>query len=778
MPDGFCVTVDAASEALSRVRRNSERPVQAAEAAAVQRALREEPLPPELLARLKDAFAELRARNLPDPVFAVRSSAVLEDSAHHSFSGVYHTSLGVTDVPSLVDAVRECWASAWSPQALAYCERMGYRIGDDSMAVLVQVEIRGRVSGVLFTANPRTGNPYEICVNAVSGAGEALVSGEASATEWILDREGRVQKASRESAALLSEKELHALADTANRIEDLMRAPQDVEWTMGQEGIFVLQTRPITALPPYFPLPEEGADRRTWKLAFVGLFSPFGLSLETLKNPVYESAIQSALGRAVRHRQRVVHGYLYDRKATPWWSWPLLPWALYKHLRLLTRIGSLDRDYYHRLEPGYRAVISQHAEGAEREHDLPALCARLDALVGAYLDFQRRSVAPGSLSDVFPRVLRWLALASRLGAGSTDSLRLLAGLENATLVRDRTLAELCQELVDSGLAEELADSKDLADWRRRLDARGDGRSFLERWDTFYRDFDYTWADGNPKDPGWREDGSAVLAMLRTMAEAGSSRSTIEHLALQVRRRHELLALWSQHLDPVRRALLRTLVTYAWRYFPIREDHNHMFYRGVAAIRRVLLAMGKELVARGILERPDEIFLLRYEETRELSGALDPSHLTGLIKERRAEFERNRRLSPPYELGMKRSPKTTPAAREGKGLLRGNGASTGVAKGPARVVLDPSRLPELRPGEILVCQKVRPYYTPFLAMAAGLVTDEGSLLSHGANLAREYGIPAVLGIDGATRCIRTGEILAVDGSAGTVRISDGSPVPSA
>ena len=766
--------MEAARAALERVKQASGRSLQATtHAREVQDALRKEPLPAQLLERLEGAYSLLRARNRPDPALVVRSSAVFEDSAHHSFSGVYHTSLGVTDFSGLVDAIRECWASAWSPEALAYCERMGYPVGDASMAVLVQVQMRGRVSGVIFTANPLTGNPFQICINAVPGAGEALVSGDASATEWILGRDGRVERASSGSADLLSEKELRALVDIANRVEDLMRGPQDVEWTLGQDGIFVLQARPITALPPYFPAPEEHSSR-VWKLAFVGLFSPFGLSLESIKNPIYEDAIQRTLGRVVRHHQRVVHGYLYDRKVTPRWSWLLLPWSLYKHIRLLARIPSLDREYYRQLEPSYRTVIAKQVEGAERERHLPALCAGVDALVEAYLEFQRRSVAPGSLSNLFPRLVRRLVLASGLSEEPTEALDIFGGLANATLARDRTLAGFCQELTESGLARELAGSRDWDELRRRFSARADGHRFLERWDAFYRDFDYTWADGNPKDPGWREDPSTVLTVLRKMVETGSSRATIERLAFQTRRRHELLALWSRRLDPVRRALLRALVTYAWRYFPIREDHNHMFYRGVAAIRQVLLAIGKELVARGVLLQPEEVFFLRYEEVRDLAGVWDPSNLTRVVRDRREEFKRNRRLTPPYELGAKPAPRTASIAGE-DGALRGNGASAGVARGPARVVLDPVRLPELRQGEILVCPKVRPYYTPFLAMAAGLVTDEGSLLSHGANLAREYGIPAVLGIHGATRHIRTGEVVVVDGSAGTVRILEAPAV---
>ena len=222
----------------------------------------------------------------------------------------------------------------------------------------------------------------------------------------------------------------------------------------------------------------------------------------------------------------------------------------------------------------------------------------------------------------------------------------------------------------------------------------------------------------------------------------------------------------ERLVPLRTWLFRFLLGRAKEYYPLKEDHNNAFYEATGALRRAALGVGGALVAAGVLDRAEDVFYLRHEEILALgeSSAERLARVRELVRERARELERFRLLEPVEVL--QHSPGAAEAGLS-RADLSGLPASAGVAEGRVRVVLGPDDFGRLEPGDVIVCKHFRPYWTHLLLMASAVVAEEGSILSHAANNAREYGLPAIVGVEGATRLLRDGEVVRVDGSNGKI-----------
>ena len=734
---------------------------------------------------------------------AVRSSATLEDQPDASFAGQFETYLGVTGSEELVAAVRGCWNSLHAERAVAY--RRAHGAGDEPihLAVIVQRMVDPVAAGVMFTANPVTGCRTETVVDAVAGLGDAVLDGIVAPDHYVLGTD-----ASHESfvdGGCLAARQLGELREAGRRLAELFGAPQDIEWAYDRDGaLWLLQSRPITTL---FPLPP--ADGRPGPRAYVefghvqGMLQPVTpMGMSTLKallatmfasagvrvevvdigGRLYGDLTDLMLNKATRRRlvklmsidfgpraQAVVEHLLTDPRFAPRPVRSNRPARSKGVLSVVPRavvgiVGALARP------DAARAKVLGEIERLRR-HDATAglrtITERLDFL-DAVEDSGR---SPASDAFVWPVVTGILVAAAPayllkgiVEDGEVNTV--LSGMpHNVTIEMDLALWRLAhehREVLASAPPDELAA-------RYRAGALPDIglAGFLDTYGIRAA------AEVDVGVPRWAEDPTPVFAMMAnylpvTDPEQAPDRR-FARAAVAAEAKLAELRERAHRRRPVRGRLATFFLGRARSLTGLREAGKFIGLYSLRDRRRQVLLVGEDLAARGLLTRSDDIMFLTMPEAR-AAAEHDVDH-RDVVVERRAIHERElRRRTVPVALlsdGTDVETLLRPAATDPTALL-GVGASSGKVTAVARVVLDPATA-HVEPGEILVAPTTDPGWTPLFLTAGGLVTETGAVMAHGPTVAREYGIPAVICVPGATRHIRTGQVITIDGAAGTVSL---------
>jgi pyruvate,water dikinase len=392
----------------------------------------------------------------------------------------------------------------------------------------------------------------------------------------------------------------------------------------------------------------------------------------------------------------------------------------------------------------------------------------VDDLLEASELFEGIGIAVLYETTLYDRFRKWFgedgyALASRLLQGLGNNENAGAGLALWGLAR-RANEHAC---VRAALIQEAC----FADARHRMVGNPDGDAFLEAWDAFMEAHGHH-CRGELElfNPRWSETPDAILEQLRSYLDTEPEQDLLaRHRRLAKTRAEALVECRRRLRNPIKRALLSFLVSKTRRCSPLRENAKSRMVRCLAAVRRLLLDVG-EAAWPG---RSEDVFFLRLDELDRLD-----EDLAETIGRRRAEYERNRAVTPPPVVIGGFDPHrdaALPPADE-RTTLRGIGVNPGVVEGPARVVLREGS-ERVRPGEILVAPFTDPGWTPYFLNAAAIVVDMGGLLSHGSIVARELGIPAVVNVGPATRILSTGRRIRVDGARGLVTLLD-TPEPGA
>jgi pyruvate,water dikinase len=657
--------------------------------------------------------------------FAVRSSGIAEDGAEASYAGMYETVLNVP-AGELVAATDRSIASAGAARVAAYTPAS--HGPDGRMAVIIQRMVAPAAAGVVLTADPITGNRHSTVISAVRGIGDRLVSGEAIGDEWIVV--GRDATPRRQPEHALDRRQAIQVASEARRIATARGAPQDIEWAIDADGtLWILQARPMTALPRdvSWDPPASGAFTRTFR---------FGEWISEPVTPLFESWLLTAMEdrlhvlleemlgeRDPRPYHVVVNGWYYY--SINWLSarvfarnLPGMLWHLIRSPRHVAglfpatvrhSVPPLERHWRDDLLPRYRAAVAA-AEGRVETLPvtaLPALIDELADLAGEY--FTSIAALAGGAFKIEINLAQFYRrhLASSLGG---SHLPLVAGFEPP------------------------ADP---------------GRHAVVSLDWFHAPLPP--AD-NAAPPGARH---AAVVEARQAAEKAAFQ-VLASAPRRLRAFRKLLAD-SQHLASVREEQVPDL-TLPW---PV--------------MRRAVLRIGEALVTSGLIAHPDEVFFVTRDE------ALTALNGTGMastvdVAERRARRDEQGELVAPLMVGRmtrmmktvwERLPRLVGAAPSDGALVTGTPAAPGRATGLVRVVRGAHEFDQLQPGEILVAPLTAPAWTPLFTRAAGVVTDVGSLASHASIIAREYGIPAIVGCGDATARLRTGMRITVDGSTGNV-----------
>lgn len=826
VPPGFVITTAAYRAQLARL----DPATPAAGPGALRAALAAGPLGDELRQEIGRAYRSLVA-DRPGVRVAVRSSATLEDLAEASFAGQYETTLGVGDEAALEDAVRRCWASLWGAPAVEYRRRHGLADDDAALAVVVQAQVEADVAGVLFTVDPLDGD-RGLLVNAAYGLGESVVSGLVTPDTFHLARDGRLRRppevgakefmlvsdgagvARREvprelrARPCLTPPQLAELARAGVRLELRAGAPLDIEWAFAEGRLFLLQARAVTRpayVEPDVPPPRgpRGAFLRRLATNFSDHFP------EPLTPLDFSTVVRAAfvgISEAVRHlglrppapEDVVREGALGESLFTPRPPRPTLR-LLGLPLRVARLVHSdLEAEWRTVDQPFLEARVAQldgtaHEALGDSELIERVLLAQDTLERGARRRF-RVYFLPGFLHTfVLSRLVR-LALGREQAPAALA--RLLGGLDHHMDRLALALAEVArQALASPELAAALRDGAPDDD-PSRLRALPGGDDFARALAEFLACHGDRPARGMvpvPGSPTWRERPQVVLGMLRallrepqTAVEAGARAAARQ--AAAAREVDEVAARLARGLPGrlgCERAFARSLRE-ARAFLRVRDASLRLTETGATASRDGLHEVGRRLAARGLLDAPDDVFLLRLDELRPvLDGRLPRAQLAPRLLVRRAQlqgWERRARAGRNWFLpllGLEPPGGAPRATGAGEATLSGLAASAGVARGPARLVLGQEQFDRLRRGDVLVCPSTAPAWTPLFSLAAAVVTDIGGPLSHAAIVAREYGLPAVLGTGCATRVLRDGEPLEVDGSSGRVtRMGGPTEAPAA
>ena len=815
--------------------------------------------PSGLIAAIERAYEGLAKAG--EPAVAVRSSANAEDLPEASFAGQQETYLNVRGTQAVAAAVKDCWASLWTPQAMNYRHELGIDHGSVAMAVVVQVMAPAKVSGILFTANPGTGERGEMIVNASFGLGEAVVGGQVTPDTFLIDRETLEAKdtvlgakalsvvpladggtrieavaAERQTVASLGEDRISELAALAVDVERTFDGvPQDVEWTYGcgagdsAARFWVLQSRPITNLPapppkdvtwpeipgaqllkrqvaenmpdPLSPLFEDlylhalfdvqkwpegwawkGNKTRNWMKNFV---------VVTVNGYAYQPIYRASAGDWDKHMAKVHSGQakrsrwanlratfampefmIAEMKRAPIPNWIYLFARTLRTFRKYPAIVRWEREQL----PAYLAAIGgweDRVPAALPDTELLAGMKSLTLAEARYWLALRSVIGTAKLTDGgFQRLLEENAPEGRFISGS-----FLSGFASKTLDAEFALRAIAKAIRSDPTLTELlivTPAPRVLDAMRRHPGAG---SVCEAMDAYLRDFGRQVFNLDFAEPALAEDPLPLAESLKALVrDPGQDLATRQKEVARSRRRAFAAALrffkGRQRLE-----FLRAYWTARVNY-PAREEA--LFYMGLAwsTFRPLARELGRRLVAVGTFDRPDDVFYVTSEDLARAIEAKANGRPILELSETAAEQRRLRALR--FRMGQPaaippvkhKGPLSTVVSNaEGDDVLRGFAVSPGTVTGTASVVMTPNDFGKMKPGSILVCPLTTPAWTQLFPHAIGLATDIGSILAHGSIVAREYGIPAVLGIGDVTQRVKSGQRIAVDGNRGTVTILD-------
>jgi pyruvate,water dikinase len=826
VPDGFCVTTSAYSQfvALSDLQDNiralSSKPLQEAlqSTPRLQDGIRSAPLDERLAAPILSAYRSLSG-GAQTPV-AVRSSATAEDLAGASFAGQQATCLNVRGETALLQAVLDCWASLWSPRAVAYRARIGF-IALPEIAVLVQKMVNPEAAGVAFSEDPISGEST-VVIEATYGLGETVVSGRAGVDRYVANPETRqevraafvaaksqkripavqggmqqidVPTALRD-ARVLSPEQVQSIAQTVTALACHFGCPQDVEWALADDTLHVLQTRPITSGGSSFFTDAIPGDDHMWTSGFLNErlprpVSPLGWSVigELLDELAFRDPLRYLGCTAVDklHVTKLYRGHPYVnvfifqslykvfpelllpedayrffpegrtelRHEVPYphsWVDPRFLLSMARHL--LQQFPIWSPWHNHRAWVSFTERHQLHNQQLcstyeSLRHEAGPPEAIWEAIVAAQelnsklLSLHRWSLTLADVSySLLRRILqRWVEPQR----GQEMATQIVTGLPNKSLQMNRALRQL------AGLGES----------QRAAALKSFLMDFGHR--SFHLDLYY---------PTFADDPSQVTRLVDQITERGGEPQT----DLRGQRGRALdevdIALGSGPLSALKRVLLKHIVGLAQRYMPMREEQRFYWQKTLAVLRKLLLLMGQRMAEAGALNGVDRVFFLTKPEIEAFALHLRCDNCATLADDRQQRFERLQRdydtaPSRAYPAFLRGNQPTSWAQREGEVAFRGQAVSAGLGRGRVVVCFSPTEFHKLGAGDVLVARSVDPAWTPVFGLLSALVLEHGGQLSHGAVVAREYGLPTVTGIQGITESLRDGDTVLVDGLNGVV-----------
>ena len=804
---------------------------------------------------------------------AVRSSATAEDLPDLSFAGQQDTYLNVRGEDELLTAVRNCWASLWTERAIGYRHEAGVAQDAVAMAVVVQQMVPSDVSGILFTANPATGERSEMIINASFGLGEAVVGGEITPDTYVVDRatltvkdtiiggkehmivsgeqgtDTKAVSAKQRERSSLTEDQVQELAALAVEVEKHYDGlSQDIEWAMtfsargnplgyaprrspaeGSGSLFLLQSRPITNLPPTplqdvkWDLPD---DVPPWSpvIAQRKLSEHIPGPVSPLFEDVYIDGAIHGVSQAMHEGfgmdsqgykgHFTVNGYVYmgggrppikemyrDRKAVP---------PRRRNPPTFEQTEAIWRDEqvlkYQAVIDKWRSIALASTPGAQLYAGIREI-ADADAVYWFDGFLAVMLIVRGSDSSFH-------GFLEQYGGGEFTSGQFLTGMQSVAMQAEGEMWEVVQKIRGDSYLNDLVlttPAPRLLSVLRQSDAANDVvkgiDSYLDKYGHEVQTLDFA-------EPTAGEDPTNVMLNLQALVQALVYDPAARQVEL-ARKREEALKHADAHFvgeaekthlrnrtdaerEPVKFELnpeFHHMLDEAKRYYYLREAGLYYLAAGWPVLRSLALELGRRLTDIGTLGDANQVFYLRASElqdaisAQEKVKAMPELHESAVVQ---VELQAARaRLRNPPQIPIQEVDEHQEESRGMGGMrmkgnwllgsvqivnpegdtLEGYACSPGQVTAPASVILSPADFGNMKPGTILVCPMTTPAWTHLFSQAVGLVTNVGGILSHGSIVAREYDIPAVLGTGDITDRIESGQRISVDGTAGVVTIVD-------
>ena len=772
-------------------------------------------MPDDIASAITAALAEI-GDTLP---YAVRSSVTAEDLPTASFAGQQDTYLNVIGVNAVLDHVSLCWASLFTERAVTYRLRNCFDHRKVRMAVVVQQMVFPEAAGIMFTADPITGNRKVTSIDASLGLGEALVSGLVNADVYKVRDDAIVAKsiatkklaieaapdggtreravdAKRQSEPALTDDQVLQLSRLGRRIEKHFGRPQDVEWCLESDAFYIVQSRPITTL---FPIPEARDDANHVYVSvghqqmMTDPMKPLGLSFwqMTTQRPMGEAggrlfvdvtqalasnaSRSSLLGTLEKSDPRITDALetILERgdfifKASdegPVWKPPGggVPSPVATDPAIVDEL----------MQSAQKSIATARREILGKSG--PDL---FDFIVADMAEMKRVQFEPRSIQVIMAAIEAswWLNenLQSWLGEkNAADTLTQsvpnnvtsemgLALLDVADAIRPHPeVVAFLQNAENDGFLDELPKLPGgetargaIQSWLDRYGARAPGEIDITR-------------------PRWNEQPSMLLPLILSNVrnfEPGEAKRRFEQGRNEaLKKEREILARLralpdgEQKADETKRMIERVRTFAGYREFPKFGMVSRYF-----VYKKAMMDEAERLVRAGLIREREDIFYLRFDELAEMVRTNEVKD--DLIRERREAFKSHQSMTPPRVLTSDGEMLNGAYRREGipQDALAGLAVSAGTVEGRARVILDMTRA-DLEAGDILVTSHTDPSWTPLFVAVKGLVTEVGGLMTHGAVIAREYGLPAVVGVENATRLIQDRQRIRVNGTEGYVEI---------
>ncbi len=737
---------------------------------------------------------------LGDGPKAVRSSAVSEDGNAASFAGQFETFLDLNSFEEIKDAIHKCITAAGARRVRSYSGNL-LSDADLRISVILQNMVDARVAGVVFSVNPVNNRRDKIMVNAVTGKGEELVSGMKDAHHYEIYRSGsNLGTEVSKNGRLLDETHLKEILDGTLYAENHIKQPIDLEWVIDHQGILHwLQVRPVTTLDEvhYNELDTvKGQCDNIWTLGNIGEMMPgvatpltWSVTAEAID---YGMTILAQRAGAFKLKDRTAPRYIQmfynrlfinmshmmDYPKNVWLNkasdvqfalsgkvfpgieakaevmWPVRVMNFFRQLiNTASAVKHLER--LKKLESGFR--IDTNCTMQQMHAKLEKARFQLGIGFGHHLGTSAQS---GTLYSAFMRIMtgdkrfptaedHHIATMLLMDIPEIESADAVKSLERfASLIRKD----------DQFSAKFIASSPSEALSMLRLDAPHEiARQFLA---FIERHGHRCVRESELREKTWEENPQQLIRTLQTRVRIGEIKHVSHNVPTEIR---EALS----HLSFVKRSILRTMIPTARKAVARREITKALSIKMVSTIRKGYRKLAEHMSAAGLIDDPDQIYFLTHEEIGHLLIDHDPSWKVKAGKRRLILPELDKLVFEEVSFGIPEPLEQEVKIEITEGQLMGTPVSSGIVEGRARIIHTLADAEQLLEGEIMVASFTDIGWTPYFSIIAGLITEIGSPLSHGAVVAREYGIPAVVGAKGAKRFLQDGELVRLDGNRGII-----------
>jgi pyruvate,water dikinase len=756
--------------------------------------LREELAAIELPAALQEEVREALRAYDASQAFSVRSSSTLEDLALAAFAGQHETFLNCSSAERILASIKSCYLSLWSERAIAYRHQQKFDHLQAAMAVVVQTMVQCDAAGVAFSVNPVSGDLKRVLINANYGLGESVVSGEGQIDQFAVEKssgevvEKRVGAKTHKvvgtaegiqevalapdetSASCLTDGQIAAVAKLAQDAENYYQFPQDIEWGFAGGQLFILQSRPITAIPPRWTR-DESAERfpntitpLTWDFVDDAFHQSLSFSLRLMGFPPFNGKWFGMHGNYVYGNQNAVE--LYLKRA------PLKLESIAQVEAMLPRVGEAFRwvqelpVLWSRDLDDYLIRIGEFMSHPLENEDLRGVWRYVHEVQQLGAKYFQPNIAISITQALLHRLLLQLLA---LTVGKEDAPRLHDGLlaycETKTGIINGELYELSRMVKGNPELTKLFSSQDS---RRLYEMKllAGYPEFQRRFEKFLQDHGHREVEFDAYHPTWLEVPWVVLDHIRLILQAATPQTPLEK-ERELRRRMQQAELELFHRIPEKlQFFIHEIIRLARSYTSLDDLEHYQTTRLTLPFRKGAREMGRRLYVRGVVQEPMDVFFAHVKDLDEAVAADNDDvwrALAGKIREEKQAYLRARERAPEWILG------TTAAVPVAGHVLSGLSGSPGEAEGPVFLVHRMEDFMGFPKGAVLVARTTNPTWTPLFYSAVAVVAESGGPLSHGAVTAREMQIPAVMSVRDCMAVLKNGDRVRVDGSNGRVHL---------